>query len=414
MTTIEHRDLRSALEFVVIIAGESQKRRSPLVFPKDLKPFLGRPRVPSSSLGRIRRVVEADPEFRAAVSKIAVEDLVDDVGMLWLSGRAGWETEAAAVIAERGQEAATSDLRRDLKRAEKRRIAAEQATARIQVESMQHEARLAEQATELDDLRADLAKAREALDEVRAELIDTRNEARHARDREAAAVERAEVLASSIESGAAVAGSSVAADGAEPAVPQSDIDPDALISAEHRLAEMAAASREFVARIEALVVAETPVRPDEHRVRSPRRTLPLPGGLISTSAAAARHLIDQGAPILVDGYNVAKLAWPDRSLEQQRDALIARCENLARRHAATVVVVFDGDSVPGAHAPRRKMIRVVYSPAGTTADDVIRSEVGHLPDESPVIVVTNDREIVRDVKSAGANVVASNAFIAAF
>ena len=59
------------------------------------------------------------------------------------------------------------------------------------------------------------------------------------------------------------------------------------------------------------------------------------------------------------------------------------------------------------------MIRVVYSPVGVTADDVIRSEVDRLPHDRAVVVVTNDRAIVRDVRAAGANVVPSNAFIAA-
>jgi predicted RNA-binding protein with PIN domain len=117
--------------------------------------------------------------------------------------------------------------------------------------------------------------------------------------------------------------------------------------------------------------------------------------------------------ILVDGYNVAKLGWPGRSLEEQRDALINRTENLARRHGADVTIVFDGDSIVGAHAARRRTVRVVFSPAGVTADDVIRDEVGRLPPDRRIVVVTNDREIVDDVRRAGANVVPSNAFIAA-
>ena len=59
------------------------------------------------------------------------------------------------------------------------------------------------------------------------------------------------------------------------------------------------------------------------------------------------------------------------------------------------------------------MCAFVFSPEGVTADDVIRAEVGSISDEVPVVVVTNDREIVADVKAAGANVIPSNAFIAA-
>jgi rRNA-processing protein FCF1 len=46
------------------------------------------------------------------------------------------------------------------------------------------------------------------------------------------------------------------------------------------------------------------------------------------------------------------------------------------------------------------------------ADDVIRDEVRRLPTGRAVVVVTNDAEIVADVKALGVNVVPSNAFIA--
>lgn len=406
MTTIEHRDLRSALEYAVLIAAEGQKRRPPLAFPKELKPFLGQSRIAQNSLGRIRRAVEADPSYRAAITAGVSSDLVDEVGRLWLVGRRGWEEEAAKILAARQAEEESSDLRRDVKRAEKRRIAAEQAAARVQADVVQRDSTIAKQAAELDDLRADVAKAAEALEEMRAELIDTRNEARHARDREAAALERVDLLERRL----------TAASEAVPRVDVGDGTPDheALVETERRLAEVVEASREFVEKLESLTAPAPSAADEPGRLEraSRRRPLRLPGGLISTSAAAARHLVTQGAPIIVDGYNVSKLAWPDRSLEQQRDALVARCENLARRHLARVTVVFDGDSVPGAHATVRRSIRVVYSPAGTSADDVIRAEVDLLADDSPVVVVTSDRQIVDDVKLVGANVIASNAFIA--
>jgi predicted RNA-binding protein with PIN domain len=119
------------------------------------------------------------------------------------------------------------------------------------------------------------------------------------------------------------------------------------------------------------------------------------------------------AAILVDGYNVTKLAWANRSLEDQRTRLLDATENVARRFGSDITVVFDGAAVVGAHATRRRLVRVAYSPAGVIADDVIRDEVRRLPVSRPVVVVTNDAEIVGDVKALGANVVPSNAFIAA-
>lgn len=402
MATIEHRYLRSALEFAVLIAAEGQKRRPPIHFPDELKPFLGRLRLTNADLGRVRRSIEADSGFRHAISAGAVPELVDDVGRLWLAGRSGWQDEAAELIAERVDEAAEDDLRRDLKRAEKRRLAAERTAARVHLDVMQRDATISQQQRELDELRAEVAKAEDALAEVRAELVDTRNEARHARDREVAAIERAE--------------SAAAVQRVATVEPRDDVergvDRELAMSAQRRLAEAADASREFTAHIESMLEPDEAPGPSGSPGRSQRRSLPLPGGMISTSAEAARHLVRQRTPILADGYNVAKLAWPDRTLEQQRDALIARCENLARRSSAQITIVFDGDSITGAHAVGRRLVRVVYSSAGTTADDVIRAELDALPEEDAVVVVTNDREIVDDVKARGANVIPSNAFIA--
>jgi hypothetical protein len=406
---IEHRQLRSALEYAVLIAAEGQKRRPPLPFPKELKPFLSQQRLAGTSLGRVRRAVEADPTFRAAISAGALPELVDEVGQLWLAGAEGWEEAAAEIVEQRESDAGSADLRRDLKRAEKRRAAAEQAAARVQVELVHRDAAIAEQATELDELRAEVSKAREETDEIRAALVNTRNEIRHTRDREAAALARAEAAASA------------RLETAPHTAPPDDVTDSGLsdaVEARRRLAEAVDASREFVAHLSSLLAVDEggsePVGRECGLGPSRRTAIALPGGVISTSAAAARHLVAAGAPIFVDGYNVAMLGWPDRGLEHQRTALIDRIENVARRHGAEITIVFDGTSVVGAHAPGRRHVRVVFSPEGVTADDMIRAEVARLPDDAPVIIVTNDREIVDDVKAVGANVIPSNAFIAVF
>ena len=76
-----------------------------------------------------------------------------------------------------------------------------------------------------------------------------------------------------------------------------------------------------------------------------------------------------------------------------------------------MAVVFDGSDVIGAHSARRRLVRVRYSPAGVTADDVIRAEVGAANTSRAVVVVTNDGAVRRDVAAAGANTVSSDAFL---
>lgn len=417
MSGIEHRHLRLALEFAVLIAAEGQKRRPPLPFPKDLKPFLNVQRLPASALGRVRRAVEGDADFRRAITAGAVPELVDDVGMLWLRGGDDWESHAADLVAARDDEAASKDLRKQLKRSDRRRAAAEQAAARSRTELLARDAQIAEQAAEIDGLRSDAAKAHEEAAELRAELVDARNDVRHARDRERAARARLE----------------------DDPAPQPDVTGadqvlrDRVVEVEGLLADLTgaaerdrsrvdavvSASREFIAHLDGLMDDSAPAptsvsHQDARRSSTKRVALSLPGGVISTSREAAEFLMHSDARVFVDGYNVSKLAWPDRSLEQQREALIGRCENLARRCRTDIAVVFDGTAVTGAHTSSRRDVRVVFSPDGVSADDVIRSEVAALGDERHVVVVTNDREIVDDVRTMGANIVPSNAFIGVF
>ncbi len=175
------------------------------------------------------------------------------------------------------------------------------------------------------------------------------------------------------------------------------------------VSEVARAVRELAERLDSLLPDDAPAAAPRSDARSPLR---LPGGVIASSAVAAEFLLRSDAVVLVDGYNVAKLAWPNRSLEAQRNQLLDALENAARRFGSDITIVFDGAAVIGAHATRRRLVRVVYSPDGVIADDVIRDEVRRLPAARAVAVVTNDAEIVTDVKALGANVVPSNALIA--
>ena len=66
----------------------------------------------------------------------------------------------------------------------------------------------------------------------------------------------------------------------------------------------------------------------------------------------------------------------------------------------------------GAASPTRRLIRVSYSPEGVIADDVLRAEVAAIDISRPVVVVTNDQAVVKDVRAAGANVITSDTFLA--
>ncbi len=417
---IEHRDLRSAIEFAVALAEEANRGKRSLPYPKELRAHFGATRIPTGALGRLRRSIEADDTFRRTIAVGAVPELVDPIGMLWLQRPTGWEDEVQALLDARAREATEADLRTELKRAEKRRAAAEQLAVRAQAAVVEQSASLDALRSELDVLRADLAKSDDAVGELRAELIDVRNEARHARDREAALRARLEaataVPAGSSELSPSSEVSSTPELSSPEAAPASGVDVA-------ELSEIAEAARQLGDRVEALAASLAPPAPEPvtdpaidtvpPRPVQHRRPLRLPGGVIATSGAAADFLLRSDAAVVVDGYNVAKLGWPDERLDEQRRRLLDGLENAARRHGTDITVIFDGSSVVGAHADRRRMVRVAYSPEGVTADDVIRDEVRRLPPGRSVVVVTNDAEIIADVRRLGANTLPSNALLAA-
>lgn len=347
MAELPDESLRSALEFAVAIAAVGVKLRPPMPIPSGFKPYLKFNKLPAPALATLRAAVEADHDFQRRLRKVATPELVDEVGMLWLTRPDGWEAKAATA-ARNGAEADT-DITGELRREQKRRRAAEAVAARSRVES----AALAE-SLELERT----AKAAMAVDlrSLKAELAAARSQ-----------IKKLERVAEK-----------------KPIPPQ----------------------------------VSTPARSKSHTTKAvskkpSRKPIAVPGGRLGNSEAAGEHMLRYpGVTVLVDGYNVAKLGWRSLSLERQRAACIDAAENIARRWGTSLHVVFDGSSVVGAAAPNRRLIRVSYSPAGISADDVLRAEVAALDISKPVVVVTNDQAVVNDVRKAGANVVSSDTFLA--
>ena len=114
--------------------------------------------------------------------------------------------------------------------------------------------------------------------------------------------------------------------------------------------------------------------------------------------------------MIVDGYNVTKATWPELPLEKQRDRLLGGLAPLVARSGAEVTVVFDAAEKkerPLVNRPRG--VRVLFSPHGVIADDIIRELVAAEPQGRPVVVVSSDQQVARDVMRAGARSIASAA-----
>jgi predicted RNA-binding protein with PIN domain len=129
-------------------------------------------------------------------------------------------------------------------------------------------------------------------------------------------------------------------------------------------------------------------------------------------AVLARLLALPAVHLLVDGYNVTMSAYGDVSLEVQRGRLLAGLGSLAARTGAEVTCVFDGAGrvTPLALAAPRG-VRLLFSPPGVTADEVIRQLVRQEPPGRPVVVVSGDKEVADGVRRAGARPVPAAALV---
>lgn len=139
---------------------------------------------------------------------------------------------------------------------------------------------------------------------------------------------------------------------------------------------------------------------------APRRTVDAAGRL-------EEQLRLPRARLLVDGYNVTKSAWPQLPLDVQRRRLLAALGPVVGRTGAETTVVFDGADAHArgpVGAPRG--VRVVFSPQGVIADDVLGELAEAEPAGRVVLVVTGDRGVLERCGRAGARGVTPAALLA--
>lgn len=462
--------VRLALELAFGVAVLGARQRPPLPVPAGLRPFLRFQKLPPAALGPLRRAVEADETFRSRVAAVADESVVGRAGALWLRRPEGWRAELAArvpagdaaaearrqreeaVRVERAERAAAraaaeAAVLGEALAAERERQAAELASAHARVE-----ATVAELAARVEAAEKAAAAAAVAREVAERRLVDAER-SRAAADRQAAHLaermaaveaERDELRrrAEAAERAAAEA-QAMAAPGVDPPVagaPASDLarrlaplvgDAAAAVGELGRV--LARLGRELDAdgsgggparRPGAPSVggvaphAPPPPRPAVRSVPVPagpaRTPVPLPPRVPADAAEAATFLLRRpGALVLVDGYNVAKVAFPAASsLADERDWLADVLDELAARTCADLRVVFDGAGVPPVPS-RRRAVQVLFSPAGVTADDVLVDLVRTTPVERPVVLVTNDLALRERAKVYGANVLGSDQLLAA-
>jgi predicted RNA-binding protein with PIN domain len=389
--------LRPTLELAVGVAAAGAKLRPPLAFPVELKRFLRFHKLPPTALAQVRAAIDGDEDFRKKLASVATTELVDEVGVLWLSRPDGWEEEVTALLPKQ-----IVDDEAALRREERRRLAAQDAAARGRAELLGLTAELERERAAKAGLLTEQDRLRIELEEVRTRLREAQR-AEHATGQSLAKAE-----AELVELRRATS---------EPApLPPPVIDAAALrdlisdaVAASSDVTRLLSGARDELAKLDQEAEPEESPAP---RPRVRRKAVRLPGGVLNGSLEAAEFLLRvKGSLTLIDGYNVAKLGWPSLDLDHQRDQCVLAAENMAKRWSMSMTIVFDGASIEGAHAATRRRVRIVYSPAGISADDVLRAEVAGADAAKPVVVVTNDRAIITDVAAAGANTVPSDDFL---
>jgi len=350
------------------------------------------------------RVVEAAGELGAAVAAgepPAAADPVEVAALAYLVRPAGWRglIEAAeAVLREQAESTAIADLVRG---AESRAARAEhdRAVARVEADKLRDElTRVREElAAVREEHRAALRSLREAEAGAKRanDLLATEKgrAARAAADHEA---EARRLRARLADAEAAVAAARASAKDAR------TVDDARLWLLLETIGQAAVGLRRELAldpaeRLPADFVAEEYAQPTGPGAGQPARALAAddPVRLDQLLALPRAHLI-------VDGYNVTKLGYPEISLEQQRSRLVKGLSGLAARSGAEVTAVFDGAERMHGLPSAPRGVRVLFSRKGETADELIRRLVRAEPAGRPVIVISSDREVADGVHRHGA------------
>jgi len=119
--------------------------------------------------------------------------------------------------------------------------------------------------------------------------------------------------------------------------------------------------------------------------------------------------------IIIDGYNFIRQSMSSRllnsrDLQEEREIFIDSLAAYKRRKAHAITVVFDGTRAPFDLA-RKEVVRgieILFSPAGQTADTVIKQLAAR--EREKALVVSSDREISDFAEARGATVISSADF----
>ncbi|GAC1517758.1 MAG: hypothetical protein NVS1B12_05710 [Acidimicrobiales bacterium] len=414
--------------------------RPPLRVPRGLGPVVRFTKLPPSARSSVRKVLDADEEFRSRVAVGADEAGLPRPAWLFLRRPEGWNAELAELVREAS--AADADARSERsERTRRRQLEVEAGTVqRLEAALAVAHAEAASAASELAaerKLRRDADGRRAGLERRATSLEGERDSARRQADASAASAEALAAALEAVRVDLATAGRELraaedAAARARASLAEIEHQRDLERARADRLARRLATAAEKATALgswlrgeptsarpseapgsEAVTVASdaSPSRlPRPRQVRPKRTPCPLPPGVFDDSPEAADHLVRvPKMAVLVDGYNATLSVWQELPIAEQRARLLDACGELSARTGVEVIVVFDGAdpdrSLPPARGRRR--VRLMFSPPDIEADDVLLDLVDGLDVNRAVTVASNDRRVREGATERGANAVST-------
>jgi len=328
---------------------------------------------------------------------------VDVAALAWLERAEGWEAELDEVARRQAERAPQRPA--DHQQEQRLRARADEAEQALRDQRRTHK-------ETVDALKAEVATLRRTLGETRTKERAARAEAEAGRTRAEESVARLEREVRQLRSQLARFEEQAGEERRQSRSTRDEVTVRTKLLLE-TLSEAASGLRRELAlpAVSGSPGDRVEVALAEEGTREPTSTASLDAG---SPALLEQYLALPKPRLLVDGYNVTKSTWPSISLEAQRSRLLTLLGALVARTGAETTVVFDAaesEARPVVSSPRG--VKVLFSPAGVIADDVLRELVGAEPAGRVVVVVTDDRELGGDVRRQGARVVGPGALVRA-
>ncbi|PIS00992.1 MAG: hypothetical protein COT84_04780 [Chlamydiae bacterium CG10_big_fil_rev_8_21_14_0_10_35_9] len=114
---------------------------------------------------------------------------------------------------------------------------------------------------------------------------------------------------------------------------------------------------------------------------------------------------------LIDGYNLLfHIFRNDKSLEEQRKAVLELLQKIFKKLSGEVTIIFDGNT-PDLGIHQLYFLNIVYTHSGLSADEYILEKLQYSSKKMQYTVISSDRELVENCKMLGAKTMSIKEFL---